>query len=61
MVYPDTEGAALPELELRPSAEDPALTELVVDGAVVAVLPSEDAPALDAILLVGESEVEFDG
>ncbi|MBP0481538.1 hypothetical protein [Sagittula salina] len=55
IVYDDSGGAAEPELEIRISATDPAMSEIVLDGLVLTVLPTQDAPALDALVLVGES------
>lgn len=55
VVFDDSEGEESPELEIRLSEGDENTTELVVGGIVVATLPTEDAPVLDAIVLVGES------
>ncbi|CUH78098.1 calcium-binding protein [Tropicibacter naphthalenivorans] len=55
IVYDDTDGGPDPELEIRPMEGDPELTEILVDGVVLTVLPTEDAPTMDQIVLVGES------
>lgn len=53
--YDDSDGAAPPDLALRPSAETPGMTEILSDGAPLAIMPDADAPALDSIVLLGES------
>lgn len=55
VVYDDSMGEESPELEIRPSAEDENTTEVVVGGIVLATMPTEDAPVLDSVVLVGES------
>lgn len=55
VVYDDSTGDESPELEMRQSADDENTTEIVVGGVVLATIPTEDAPVLDAVVLVGES------
>lgn len=55
IVFDDSTGSEDPVLEIRQSADDPATTEIVVDGTVLATLPTEDAPDLENVVLVGES------
>ncbi|MEC3863345.1 calcium-binding protein [Mesobacterium sp. TK19101] len=54
VVYDDSTDAE-PEVDLRPNAEDPALVDLVVNGAVLSTLAQADAPSLDSIVLLGQS------
>ena len=55
IVYDDSDGAEEPEIEIRVSASDPAMTEIVMDGQVLSFMPTEDAPPIEALVLVGES------
>lgn len=55
IVYDDSMGDEDPELDIRVSAENPDMTEVVVDGAVLATMASENAPSIDSVVLVGES------
>ncbi|WP_417742160.1 calcium-binding protein [Salipiger sp.] len=61
IVYDDSDGAGAPELALRSSAELPGLTEVVLDGDVIAVMPDADAPELDTIVVLGESAAALVG
>jgi hypothetical protein len=54
IVYDDS-GEGLPELDIRISSDDPDVTEILLDGEVLTTLPTEGAPTLDALVLVGES------
>ena len=55
IVYDDSTGDGDPTLEIRVSAKDPGVTEILVDGAVLTTLPTADAPTAASIVLVGES------
>lgn len=55
IVYDDADGAGEPELEIRVSATDPAVTEIVMDGQVLTTMPTADAPAIESLVLIGES------
>ncbi|MGP6087277.1 hypothetical protein [Antarctobacter jejuensis] len=55
IIYDDSAGTGDPALELRVSEDDPAKTEIVVDGAVLGHLHSDEAPPLSSIVLLGES------
>ncbi|WP_425099895.1 calcium-binding protein [Tropicibacter sp. S64] len=55
IVYDDAGGAATPDLTLRLNADDPAVTEIVVDGTVLGTLTTASAPDVSTIVLVGES------
>lgn len=55
IVYDDSDAGADPELEMRPSQDDPAMTEIVMDGTVLATLPTSEAPSLESVVLVAES------
>ncbi|WGW03991.1 calcium-binding protein [Tropicibacter oceani] len=55
VVYDDSNEEDDPELELRVSADDPELSEIVVNGVVLGTLATVGAPSVDAIVLVGES------
>lgn len=55
IIYDDSAGGGDPTMEMRASAEDPGVTEIVVDGTVLGRLPTSEAPPLSAIFLVGES------
>ncbi len=61
IVYDDSDGADTPEVELRSSAELPGLTEVVLDGDVIAVMPDADAPEVEAIVVLGESAAALAG
>ena len=61
IVYDDSDGADAPEVALRSSAERSGLTEVVLDGDVIAVMPEADAPALEAIVVLGESAAALAG
>ncbi len=52
----DDSAAEAPQVELRASADDPTRTEILIDGAVVSVLATADAPALADLVLIGEAE-----
>ncbi|SMX38395.1 hypothetical protein [Maliponia aquimaris] len=55
VIYDDTGQGEDPQLALVPRADDPAITEIVVGGRVLASLPTAGAPPLSAIFLLGES------
>lgn len=55
IVYDDADADADPHMEIRVSADDARWTEIVVDGAVLGIVPTADAPTADQIVLVGES------
>lgn len=55
VVYNDQAHGDTPEVELRLSAADPSLTEIVLGDEVLATLSTEDAPDLSSIVLIGES------
>ncbi|MDA7425785.1 calcium-binding protein [Thalassococcus lentus] len=57
IVYDDSTNDE-PELDIRLSADDPNISEIVLDGHVVSTLPTADAPGLDAVVLVGESTAQ---
>lgn len=52
VVYDDSSGH-MPELELRPNAGSPDMTDLLVDGELVAVLPTADLPEPGEIVFMG--------
>ena len=54
-LYDDDADAPDPQLDMRPRAEDPDWMYILLDGAVVASLPTQEAPPLSAIVLMGES------
>lgn len=54
VIYDDS-AAGDPQLALVPRAGDPAITEILVGGRVLASLPTVAAPPLSAIFLLGES------
>ncbi|MFZ7092098.1 calcium-binding protein [Primorskyibacter sp. 2E233] len=55
IVYDDSDLEADPDLELRVSDDDPAISEIVVNGTVLGTLSTASAPSVEAIMLVGES------
>ncbi|WHZ36217.1 calcium-binding protein [Sagittula sp. MA-2] len=55
IVFDDSPGNAEPELEIRLSADNPAVTEIVLNGHVLTTMPTADAPTLEGLVLVGES------
>lgn len=56
IVFDDSAGCPEPELDMRVSGDDPDTTEITLDGTVLARLPTETAPPLSSIVLVGESD-----
>lgn len=61
VVYDDDAHGDAPEVALRLNASDPSLTEIVLGDEVLATLPTEDAPDIDNIVLIGESSMEDTG
>jgi len=57
IVFDDSETEEEPEVEVRVSATDPTLSEIVLDGVVLSTLPTADAPTPETLVLVGESVV----
>ncbi|MFW2543064.1 calcium-binding protein [Primorskyibacter sp. 2E107] len=55
IVYDDSDGDAEPDLEIRVSQTDPAVSEIVLDGTVLGTLATSSAPDISSIALVGES------
>ncbi|MFW2588883.1 calcium-binding protein [Sagittula sp. SSi028] len=55
IVYDDSDAEADPELTTRASANDPEMSEIVLDGQVLAEMPTLDLPDPQAMVLVGES------
>jgi hypothetical protein len=55
VVYDDSQADADPDLDVRVSDANPEVSEIVVDGTVLATLPTSEAPAPDQVVLVGES------
>lgn len=55
IVFDDGPGTPDPELEIRVSADNSEVTEIVLNGQVLTTLPTSDAPTLDGLVLVGES------
>lgn len=55
VVYDDSQGDLDPALDVRISDSDPEVSEIVVDGTVLATLPTAEAPAPEQVVLVGES------
>ncbi|SDY72763.1 calcium-binding protein [Citreimonas salinaria] len=55
ILYDDSDAGA-PQVDMRPNDEDPTRTEILIDGAVVSVLATADAPALADLVLIGEAE-----
>lgn len=53
VVYDDS-GLEQPELEFM-ADDDPDLTQIVLDGQVLAVMPTADLPAIESIVLMGKS------
>lgn len=54
VVYDDSTDAE-PDVDLRPNVDSPALIDLVVNGTVLTTLAQADAPSLDNIVLLGQS------
>lgn len=55
IVFDDSDTEADPDLTIRVSEADPALSEIVVDGQVLGTVATAHAPSPDMIVLVGES------
>ncbi|GAA4222623.1 hypothetical protein GGQ68_001052 [Sagittula marina] len=55
IVYDDSELDTAPEVEMRVSKTNSDVTEILLNGQVLTMLPTADAPALDQLFLVGES------
>ena len=55
VVYDDSNPDIKPVLETRASSDDPELSEIVVNGTVLAQMPTKDLPDIDAIFMIGES------
>ncbi|WP_323770568.1 hypothetical protein [Antarctobacter sp.] len=56
IVFDDSTPGPEPELELRVSDDNPETTEIRLGDTVLASLPTDEAPPLSAIVLVGESD-----
>ena len=56
IVYDDSAGGPEPELEISARKDDPDTTDIRLGGAVLASLPTAEAPPLTSIVLVGESD-----
>jgi len=55
VVFDDSDTDEGPELELRSDPDDPEVTQILVGGTVMAVLPTLDMPSPDQIVLIGAS------
>jgi len=55
VVYNDDLHGDEPDLAMRPNAENPSVTEILMGDEVLATLPTEDAPDLGQIVLIAES------
>ncbi|MEQ5869973.1 hypothetical protein J4E08_08670 [Sagittula sp. NFXS13] len=55
IVYDDSALDTAPEVEIRVSKTNSDVTEILLNGQVLTMLPTADAPALDQLFLVGES------
>lgn len=58
VVYNDLIHGDAPELDLRPSADNPSMTEILLGDEVLATLPTEDAPDLTNVVLIAESTLD---
>lgn len=56
IVFDDSTPGLEPELEMRLSKDDPDTTEIRLGGRVLENLPTDEAPPLSSIFLVGESD-----
>ncbi|ASP20747.1 hypothetical protein ANTHELSMS3_02067 [Antarctobacter heliothermus] len=56
IVFDDSTPGPEPQLEMRLSKDDPDTTEIRLGGRVLANLPTDEAPPLSSIFLVGESD-----
>lgn len=56
IVFDDSGDGPEPELELRIREDDPDTTEIRLGDRVLAILPTDEAPPLSSIILVGESD-----
>lgn len=56
IVYDDANDGAEPSLDMRMSDDDPTVTDVFVDGALVLSMPTIDVPVPDAIALVAQSD-----
>ncbi|SNS63572.1 hypothetical protein [Antarctobacter heliothermus] len=56
IVFDDSTPGSEPELELRISKDDPDTTEIRLGDRVLAHLPTDEAPPLSSLILVGESD-----
>lgn len=54
VVYDELPSGETPDLGMRLSAEDPSVTEILLDDQVLATMPTEDAPALESVVLIAE-------
>ncbi|MBY6160589.1 hypothetical protein KUV73_05065 [Mameliella alba] len=56
IVYDDSLDAPEPELDMAPRPDNPEMTDIRLGGTVLASLPTAEAPPLESIVLVGESD-----
>ncbi|SNS98574.1 calcium-binding protein [Antarctobacter heliothermus] len=55
VVYNDALHGDAPDLDMRPNATNPSLTDILLGDDVLATLPTEDAPDLSNVVLIAES------
>lgn len=57
VVFNDALHGDAHDLDMRPNATNPALTEILLGDEVLATLPTEDAPDLSNVVLIAESSL----
>ena len=54
VVYNDAAHGEAPDVDMRINPKNPSLTEIMLGDRVLASLPTQDAPPIDAVVMIGE-------